>query len=145
MCGSKKAVLKTVVEGAVLNLCVGCSSYGNVIEKIRPKPIVKKQRSIQIPKKEESILLISKDYASRIKNRRERLGLKQEEFAKKINEKESLMSKIESGTVEPNLSLARKIEKFLKIDLVEEHKENSEFKSKSSSGVVTIGDLINIK
>ncbi|MBS1267008.1 MAG: hypothetical protein MAG795_00978 [Candidatus Woesearchaeota archaeon] len=145
MCGSKKAINKTNIEGAVLSLCSGCSSYGEVIERIKPKPKKKEKTFTQSPVKQETILLISKDYSKKIKNKREKLGLKQEEFAKKINEKESLIRKIESGTTEPNLDLARRIEKFLKIKIVKAHKEQTEYKSKTKAGPVTIGDLITIK
>jgi len=73
------------------------------------------------------------------------LRLKQEEFAKKLNEKESLIQKIESGHFEPSIGLAKKIGRFLKIKLVEEYEEVHEKQVRSKTGSFTIGDIIKIK
>ena len=51
------------------------------------------------------------DYAKRIKNARTNSKLNQEQFAQKLNEKPSLLRRIESGKVEPTIKLAEKIEK----------------------------------
>ena len=76
---------------------------------------------------------------------RERSGLKQEELAKKLNEKESIISSIESGKFKPSINLAHKLEKFFNINLIEElGGEEFELSSSEGSGM-TIGDMIKIK
>ena len=71
------------------------------------------------------------------------------EVAKRIAEKESVVHKVESGHMKPNLSLARKFEKFLKISLVEtvelDGAGKGAKKAGSSTGSLTIGDMIKVK
>ena len=85
------------------------------------------------------------DYADKIKKKREKLGIKQVDFAKQVRERYSLISKIETGAIEPNIKLARKLEKHLKIRLVEEYQEKPKHLAKSEGDGVTIGDMIKIK
>ena len=92
----------------------------------------------------EAMEMVVNDYAERIRKKREHLRLKQEEFAKKMNEKESLIQKIESGHFEPSINLAKKIGRFLKIRLVEDYKESHEKQTKTKTNSFTIGDLIKI-
>ena len=67
------------------------------------------------------------------------------EFAKKINEKESIIHKIEVGAFEPSLALAKKLEKELGVKLIGEHEEKHEsFKRKKEEGF-TLGDFIRVK
>lgn len=155
MCGSKEAEFETEVEGAVLKLCSSCSRYGKVVRRIQPwqskttakkragKPSVSQGPGQTV--QEESVFIITPTYAQKIKKKREALGLKQIELAKKLNERESLLSKVESGSVEPSIKLARKLEKQLKIRLVEEHKEEKRAFDKVKSGITTIGDMIKIR
>ncbi len=69
-------------------------------------------------------------------------------MAKKLMEKESLLHNVESGHMKPNLELARKLEKFLKISIVEqielEASSSTSEKKKGGSGL-TIGDMLNRK
>ena len=94
---------------------------------------------------EEKISLLVDDYPQIIKKSRESIGLTQKDFANKINEKESVIHKIETGTLEPSLELAKKLEKFLKIKLIEEHEESHEKFKKSKEEGFTLGDFIHVK
>ena len=97
---------------------------------------------MQSQEKEESAELLVENYPDIIKKKRESMGLSQKDFANRINEKESIIHKIEIGAFEPQLSLARKLEKILGIKLVEEHLEKHEtFKRKREEGF-TLGDFI---
>ncbi len=52
---------------------------------------------------------------------------------------------MESGKFEPSIKLARKIEKFLNIKLIEQHEEqHAGIKGESGEGF-TIGDFIKVK
>ncbi len=148
MCGAQGKLYKTIVEEAELSLCHECSSFGKVIgvieQKIEIGEIAKKDSDIK-PLRPEVMDITVEDYANKIRERRQRLGLSQEEFAKKINEKESLVQKIESGHFEPPIGLAKKIGSFLKIKLVEEYEEKHERLSHSRADSFTIGDFIKIK
>jgi len=143
MCGREANLFLVEVEGAMLRLCNSCAKYGKVIRKVnaeKPKLMVKKN-----VEKEEPILVIVDNFAKIIKDKRESLNLNLEQFARMLNEKESLMHHIESGKREPSIKLARKMKKILKINLIEEVKEQELKLGRKSSENLTIGDLIKIK
>ena len=69
----------------------------------------------------------------------------QYDFAKKITEKVSVVHKMETGSFEPSLKLARKLQKVLGVRLIVVE-EVEEFKPKSeSSGGMTLGDMLKKK
>ena len=144
MCGSIGKLYKTIVEDAQLNVCHECSKLGKVIDVIHQDNM-----KMEVQRNEystpETMQIIVTDYAEKIKRKRESLGLKQEDFAKKINEKESLIQKIESGHFEPPIVLAKKIGNFLKIKLIEDYREERGKQTKTKTGPFTIGDFIKIK
>ncbi len=149
ICGKKVQLFKTDIESTIMNVCQDCSKFGKVISVIKQetkeaKKEIKKQTEEQKPE-EELVLAIVPSYGEIIKKKREELGIKQEDFAKKINEKVSLLHKIETSQFEPSISLARKIEKFLHVKIVEieEAKPGSSTASKSES--FTIGDFIKVR
>ena len=147
MCGKETNLFKTDVEGSVLSLCNGCSKFGKVISAVRtePKKVKKKEVQLEKPKEEETIPSIVLDYGDRIKKKREQLGMDQEEFAKRINEKKALIHKIETGHLEPPMGLARKIEKFLHITLIEIEDIKPERIDQKKEDSFTIGDFIKIR
>lgn len=144
MCGSEGKLYKTVIEDAQLTVCSECSKFGKVtgIVEQTPGKIAAKAKSEE-PEAELMEILVD-NYAEKIREKRESLGLKQEEFAKKVNEKASLMQKIESGHFEPSIALAKKIGRFIKIRLIEDYRENHEKQAKTKTNSFTIGDLIKI-
>lgn len=149
MCGKEARLFKTDVEGSILNLCGGCSRFGKVISaiKVKEKTARKKEKEIKLGKvrEEEIMLTIVPGYGEIIKKKREQLGIKQEDFAKKINEKSSLIHKIEVNQFEPPIGLARKIERFLHIKLIEQQELKLGALSKTKGEHFTIGDFINIR
>ena len=150
MCGKEAKLFKTDVEGSILNLCKECSKFGKVIsvlkeEKKEVKKKVKKEIKIGQPKEEEFISTIVPDYGGIIKKKREQLGIKQEDFAKKINEKKALIHKIETNQFEPPMGLVRKIEKFLHIKLIEYQELKLGKVDKTKGEHFTIGDFVKIK
>jgi len=143
MCRAGGTLYRAEIEGAVLTVCHECSKFGKVVGIIEQK-VEKTPKTALMPEKEVMEIVV-KDYADKIKKKREELGLKQGQLAHKINEKESLVQKIESGNFEPSIGLAKKIGKFLKIKLVEEYEEIYENQEKTKTGALTIGDMIKIK
>lgn len=150
LCGKvDERLFRTLIESVELNVCSDCSKFGKVIASVhRPSPKEQHMKFVQqnnLQEKEEKIELLVEDYADIIKKRRESMGLTQKDFANKINEKESTIHKIETGTLEPQLSLAKKLEKFLGVKLVEEHQEKYEASKRKKEESFTLGDFINIK
>ena len=147
MCGSKTKLFITEIENSQMNVCRDCSKFGKIIAEVKEPEKPKKIREIieETGPRIEMLQVIVEDYAKRIKQAREKLNLDQKEFAKKINEKQAVIHKIETGSFEPSMSLTRKLEKFLKIKIVEQHEEIHETTAKTKSDSFTIGDFIKIK
>ena len=108
--------VKVLIEGAKMTVCQACAQHG--------EKIVKKQRSQSKPSKPKTSysssiskyrkeinddLEIVEDYDQRIRRVRQSLNLNQDQFANKLNEKPSLLRRIESGKAKPTIKLARKI------------------------------------
>ena len=146
MCGREDFLVNANVEGAVMTVCKVCAGYGKIVKREIGKGVRLPQRRINLVKTEVEEGLVS-DFAVRL--RRARGEMKQEDFSKKINEKESLVQKWENGSMAPRLSIARKLERILGVNLVEKVNNSKEdldglFK-KSKSGEVTLGDMIKIR
>jgi putative transcription factor len=59
------------------------------------------------------------DFHILVREARSKMGLTQEQLAEKILEKKNIISSIERGGYIPEIRTLRKLEKFLKIQLVE--------------------------
>jgi|TARA_B100002003_G_C14002291_1_gene483818 putative transcription factor len=146
MCGKEKNLIVADIEGTELNVCNDCAKFGKIIRKIEPIRTQKEvKRNQQKEDEEEIIERIIENFGKIIKEGREKLNLKQDEFANKINEKASIIHSLESEHHEPNIKLANKIEKFLKIKLIEEETVEETNLNTTKSENLTIGDLIKKK
>jgi len=146
MCGTTGKLFRTEVEGTLLNACENCSKFGKVLGSVREAlPERKLQRIARQVVREETIQAIVENYPEVIRKKRESLSLTQEELALKLNEKVSLIHKMETGHYEPPIALARKIEKFLKVALVEQVTNEPAHVERSKSDAYTLGDFIKVK
>ena len=141
LCGTEEHLVRTAIEGTELNVCRKCSSYGKVLG----RPVLSEHGFSRPALPVERIQMIIPDYPSAIRTKRESLGMTQKDFAQRLNEKESIIHKIEIGSYEPSIPLARKLERLLKIRLVDQVEEKHEKTEKQSSNQLTIGDLIKIR
>jgi putative transcription factor len=106
--------------------------------KVRTKP--------QPPPVDTSLELVE-DFGTKVRKAREKLGLSHEELGKKINEKVSLLRKIETGRMTPNDKLTATLEHVLKVKLITSAKEERAPESKmpkKSARELTLGDLIQL-
>jgi len=130
---------------------------GKVLDRFgAPRRVIGKPMKDPISAEEQQQFIVS-DYAVRIKSAREKKGLPQKEFAMQLTLKESLLHKMESGHHEPDIALARKLEKLLGIQLVEvigegpKPIERAPVKKEHGKSVpaknapLTIGDIIQLK
>jgi putative transcription factor len=120
-------------------VCTQCAKYGIPIESHAvPRNISEREaKSLEVTE-------IAQNYAEMIRCAREERGWTQEELSKRINEKASLISKIERGKFFPDEKLRRKIETILDINLcgtIEDYKRRDEKRSKT----LTFGDVVSIK
>jgi putative transcription factor len=157
VCGRKihGGPIRAEIEGAKLTVCIECSKHGKII---REEEIEYGQRTLKKPltpisftqkKPAQARVEITQEmvenYHSKIRQAREKLGLSHEKLGKKINEKASVLSKLETGKMRPNNMLVTKLERALKIKLLVPIKEEkySEL-PKSPSREPTLGDLIQL-
>ena len=107
------------VDGAILRVCDRCARFG---KKVVPRPTPTVRRGTVVTRKPmfDGNLVVSEGYHTLIKKAREALGLTQEELGRKLGEKTSVISKLETGKLKPSIPLAKKIEHVLKIKILEE-------------------------
>ncbi len=156
VCGCKihGAPIRALIEGAKLTVCIECSKHGRIIQEedeqrvskkpFAPVPFVQRKKPPQA--KVDTTQEIVEGYHSKIRQAREKLGLSHEELGKKINEKASVLSKLETGKMTPNNQLVTKLEHVLKIKLLVPIKEEkiSQGFPKSPNRGTTLGDLIQL-
>ncbi|MCI4339136.1 MAG: multiprotein bridging factor aMBF1 [Thermoplasmata archaeon] len=137
MCGNDVEMTSRVrVEGSTLNLCGDCARFGKAVDP-PPAPMAAPAgprrtayaggasrpggggRSMQERDLYTEIgeMELAPDWAKRIRIAREALHWTPEELGKKLNEKKSVVLKIESGSFRPADDLVRRIERLLKVRL----------------------------
>ena len=89
---------------------------------------------------------IAQDFDDQIRSARESKGLSQKELAQQLNEKASLIRKLEQGNSLPSDDVRTKIEKSLGIDLsAGGSTDDEEWSGGSSDGSYTLGDVVQRK
>ncbi|OYR54382.1 multiprotein bridging factor aMBF1 [Halorubrum halodurans] len=170
MCGAEQASLTTTkVEGAELELCSSCTDFGT---EVREEPSgssgskYSTSSSSGTPSSSSSsgsggsggssggsrrrrdmfddMEEIATDYDDRIRNARESKGVSQEELADDLNEKASLIRKLERGDTLPTDEVQRKLERALDVSLVEGEDVDADWES-NDAGTMTLGDVVKRK
>ncbi len=155
ICGAEvRHLTKVIVDRATLEVCDRCARFGKPVE----TPVPHQERGRKAPrratgsrKSSSSTSTVEYDvvdgYGSVIRAARERIGLTQEELGKKVSEKASTIHRLESESLAPSIALARKLERFLKIRLLERVGAEEELVTgtQPSSDEVTLGEVIRLK
>lgn len=151
---------KTKIDGSIMEVCSDCSKFG-IVQKEPPKPknILNKSKGSGINRTgkktrtprpmyslDEPTEELVEDFQSIVREGREKKGFSREELGEKIYEKVSVINRIESGKMVPDIKLAKKLERILNITLIEKisDMELEDFKNISSGGP-TLGDIVKIK
>ncbi|MBS3816423.1 MAG: TIGR00270 family protein [Candidatus Thermoplasmatota archaeon] len=152
LCGKEISQGTTVsIENSEITVCEECKSYGKevfssdtedvsdneILQRIKNKK--RSSSSSDIYRGDQKELAL--DYSERIEEARMKKDLTQEELAKKISEKKSVIAKLEREEMRPSDDLRDKLENSLDIELMEKIEKTSTKKSEESEGL-TIGDLI---
>ncbi len=146
--------IKAKIEGSVMVVCKECSKLGK-IQKTPPKPKYVKQnnnKKSNAPRKrhysrnDEPTDELIEDFDLKIRKARESKDWSREDLGKKINERVSVITRIETGKMTPDTKLTKKLEKALNIKLLEkvDNVDLNQFIS-SSSGERTLGNVMKIK
>jgi len=133
LCGkATDKVTNVKVEGTILKVCADCAKFGDNVKaggKDAPNRIViqsrleNRERRMKTKdvytQEEQQVEELADDYGERIRKGREAKGWKQEDLAHQMNERLSLVQKVERHDIKPDDALAKKIEKTLGIVLIE--------------------------
>ena len=126
ICGIQilEKVDRVYVEGNLLTVCKSCSkrgkpsSYQQNTQKIgfpRPKKIVKTEKITL----DDARILVG-NLSEVIRKSRMAKGLTHEQLGLSLNERASLLRKIESGSIKPDEELTKKLERFFRVPLYTE-------------------------
>jgi putative transcription factor len=147
-----------IIERAKLTVCNECAKLGKTYyEEPKPKttlprlktkaaPLRVQSKKPQAPVVDTSLELVE-NYDVKIRQAREKIGLSHEELGKRINEKVSLLRKIETGKMTPDNRLATMLEHALKVKLIVQAKEETVPQTKVAKIAgheLTLGDLIEL-
>ncbi len=160
VCGRKirTTPVTALIEGARLTVCPECSKHGKIVveeEKVALPTTLKTpipQTHIHLQPKKASKASVDTgnelvdDYDAKIRQAREKTGLSHEDLGKKINEKASVLRKIETRKMAPDNTLVAKLEHTLKIKLIAQVADEKVVKkeTKAPSRELSLGDLIKI-
>ncbi|MHA1670919.1 MAG: multiprotein bridging factor aMBF1 [Promethearchaeota archaeon] len=150
--------VKVIIEGAKITVCQNCAQHGKKIVKKAPSTPRRKVKQFRKTSNTKSLksrfepqreLEIIEDYTIKIRKIRQSLGLNQDQFAQKLNEKPSLLRRIETGKAKPSIKLAKKIEKVYGIklittsEIIDTSTQVSKYMKKSSG--TSLGDMAFVK
>lgn len=143
------------VENVKLSVCQSCYSRlarGDVAREIEEatKAQTRRPRVSSDKKPEERVLdeyEVVPDYADRVRQARERLGLTQKALADMVKESENTIKRIESGRLVPTIALARKLESVLSIKLLEPVVDSAQAQLPNPAKMkeLTLGDVVSLK
>ncbi len=150
---------RRVIEGAKLTVCGRCAAFGKSdwsptrTVPIGPAPTPLGQRMPPVPRQprpprndvdsvEQSELI--EDYGAQIRKARQRLGLTEKDLAMKMQEKESVVKKLEKEELTPDNKMIAKIRRVLGINLVERIEAQKSGIVARPTGVKTIGDVLRL-
>ncbi len=116
--------IRVYVEGNVLRVCRACSKRGKPSNELQKNQIrvSAKPKKIAMPNKipfHDSTILVD-NFSEVIRKSRMKQGLTHEQLGLIIKERASLLRKIESGSLKPDDELAKKLERYFRINLYTE-------------------------
>ncbi len=147
LCGSniRGEVQVVNIDGGMFRVCNGCSRLGTAARVAKPavnkpprsnntvfgystsaarsfSPKPRASSSPPVPSPSSSFyqdeeMILRDDFSKVIRSAREKLGMTQDELGMKLNEKPSVISHLENGSMKPSDALARKLEHSMKIQL----------------------------
>ena len=148
--------IRAKIEGSLMVVCKECSKLGK-IQKAPPKPKFVKQknnknqrpattRNRPYSRNDEPSDELIEDFSFEVRKAREAKNWSREDLGKKINERVSVITRIETGKMTPDTKLTKKLENTLDIKLLEkvDSIDLNDFVS-NSSGERTLGNIMKIK
>ena len=153
MCGARIAgrPYRAIVDGVEMVLCASC--YLKLVRSGRAQPVREPpRRAATAPRRERrqvrrvsiELLDLVEDYPDIIRRAREAKGWDTKTLAQKLRISESMLRKIEQGKIKPPIDLARRIEKVLRVKILEPTELEEEYEA-PPPGKLTLGDVVVIR
>lgn len=152
MCGAEAENLqRATVEGTKMRVCGNCADFGveevgeegevtgrsKVTKSLEERQKRQSSRDVYDEHQEELV----PDYGDRVREARESRGWSQEDLARELKEKQSVISKVENQSRQPRDELVDLLEKQLGITLMEVPDSPRRAQSEGGgSGNMTLGD-----
>jgi putative transcription factor len=122
LCG-KPATTKARVEGVVFAVCASCAKLGHEFGET-PRAVMERKAASRPsqprPHAPATDTYLAIDYGQRLRKARQKMGLTEKDAALKLNMREIELLHYESGKLQPNETVAKKLEKFYTIKLYEQ-------------------------
>ena len=159
LCGAliRGPARRVSVEGVSMTVCTRC--YSRLASRRRetpakpagpvrpPRPAAQRRRTRPRRDTLYDRYEVVEDYAERIRQARVRLGWSQAVLAQRVGEGENVIKRIEAGRLVPPIDLARRLEKVLRIRLLEPVVEEvfPASAGKHEDYTLTLGDIVRIR
>ena len=138
---------KIIVEGSEMTVCEFCKDLGVEKPNVPPSRQAVRRGTVRRFKPKTDIDLgeeLVEDFHLIIRREREKRGWSQEELAKRIQEKTSLIRKIENAEITPEPEVVEKLERLFGIRL-RETMEEVKVERKKIDLTPTLGDVVVIR
>ena len=158
VCGNEiyGKTIRAIIDGVKLFVCSECAQFSSSIwKRDAPKSSLMTNNldnfpssfKRKTPSRLPQALDLVEDFSHRIRVGRMRHNLSHEDLSRMIGTKISILRKLETGKMVPDQSLAKKLERFLKITILQTPTETStiekDFVKKASK--LTLGDVVIIQ
>lgn len=141
MCGKSTELVVADIEGVELKVCEACARFGTIRRKIETPRFTARPEKPEGPQ-----FKVVDNYASLLHFAREKKQMTQEEFAKHIQEKESVFAHWEASSVKPSLEAAQRVGRILGINLIEQEKVlPMKMEAGRKTEELTLGDFIKVR
>ncbi|RUM33121.1 MAG: TIGR00270 family protein [Archaeoglobus sp.] len=135
---------RILVEGSEMTVCAKCKDFGAEKPFVEIKKLTLKKKSKPKVEPIEFVEELVENFNEIVRREREKRGWSQSELALKIQEKESLIRKIENCEITPEPEVVKKLEKLFGVKLMEKVPE-IKVDMKKSNITPTLGDVVVIK
>ncbi len=140
--GQPRLVFIERTEMKVCNRCRKFAEQSRGVKGLKPLPKRPSKPKPKVVSKKEYELI--ENYGTIIKKAREKRDWTQEDLSKRVNEKSSVIARIETEKMTPNEDLLKKIERLLEINIKQEI-GGDPLSTTPSTKSLTLGDIAKIK
>jgi len=153
MCGApiRGRPYRAIVDGVEMVLCASC--YEKLVRSGRAQPVRERPARAYAPRPRQvtrrrvvsmEFLDLVEDYPEIIRRAREAKGWDLKTLAQKLRISETMLRRIEQGKIKPPIDLAKRIERVLKVKILEPTELEEEYEA-PPPGKLTLGDVVIIR